>query len=164
MADPTDRASPISTPIGRRRAIAVIASSVAGLVLVDACGPSATPAARGWLPAEIDPSTLRPDQPVPVHFSGTVGGASVAGSAWLVRRASGDLLAFDPRCPHALCAYELTDDARFSCLCHEAFFRLDGSVISGPPPRPLDAWAVREADGRIELEVPGDFSTPRPDD
>jgi hypothetical protein len=35
-------------------------------------------------------------------------------------------------------------------------------VISGPPPRPLERFGVREADGSIELEVPADFSTPRP--
>ncbi len=109
-------------------------------------------------------ATLAPDQPVPVRFAGTVNGAPVAGSAWLVKGGSGNLVAFDPRCPHARCAYDWTDQARFACLCHAGFFRIDGTVISGPPPRPLDQFGVREAGGRIELEVPADFSTPRPDD
>ena len=97
------------------------------------------------------------DQPAPVPFSGTVGGASVAGTAWLVQEQGGDLVAFDPRCPHAQCAYEPTDDARFSCLCHEAFFDLDGNVLSGPPPRPLDrfasAWRRRELQSRRLLDA-----------
>jgi Rieske Fe-S protein len=157
--------SPLATPIGRRRALAVIGSSVAGLVLLEACGPgtSATTAPTGWVAADVDPSTLVEDQPASVPFSGTVGGATVAGTAWLVKEQSGDLVAFDPRCTHAQCAYEPTDDARFSCLCHHAFFDLQGTVLSGPPPRPLDRFAVREVDGRIELEVPADFSTPRPE-
>ena len=99
---------------------------------------------------------------MPVRFAGTVGGSAVGGSAWLVRRSAGDLVAFDPRCTHARCAYDWTDQARFACLCHAGLFRVDGTVISGPPPRPLDRFGVREADGSIELEVPADFSTPRP--
>ena len=157
--------SPFATPIGRRRALAVIGSSVAGMVLLDACGPAAsvTPAPSGWVPADVDPTTLQVGQAVPVRFAGSIGGAPVTGSAWLVQHLGGELVAFDPRCTHQQCAYEPTDDARFSCLCHHAFFDLDGKVLSGPPPRPLDQFAVREVDGRIELEVPADFSTPRPE-
>ena len=163
MDDSTGRHSPLAAPIGRRRALAVIGSSVAGLVLLEGCGSEATPAPSGWVAADVDPTTLEIDTPVPVRFAGSVGGASVTGSAWLVKRSSGDLLAFDPRCTHAQCAYEATDEAKFACLCHDAFFDLDGNVLSGPPPRPLDRFAVRETGGRIELEVPADFSTPRPD-
>jgi Rieske Fe-S protein len=138
---------------------------VAGIVLLDACGPgaAATPEPRGWVRADVDSATLKPDQPVPVRFAGTLGGSAVTGSAWLVRRSAGGLVAFDPRCTHAQCAYEWTDQARFACLCHAAFFGLDGRVISGPPPRPLDQFGLRETNGRVELEVPRDFSTPRPD-
>jgi nitrite reductase/ring-hydroxylating ferredoxin subunit len=165
MEDPAARQavpSPLAAPIGRRRAIAVICSSVAGMLLLNACGPGATPAPRGWVPADVDPATLVPDQPGPVRFAGTVGGSVVAGSAWLVRRSSGELIAFDPRCTHAGCAYDWTDQATFACLCHKGLFRIDGTVISGPPPRPLDRFGVREAGGSIELEVPADFATPRP--
>lgn len=157
------QSSPLAQPMGRRRALAVIGSSVAGMVLLDGCGADATPASSGWVAADMDPAMLTAGQPVSVRFAGTVGGSAVAGSAWLLKRSSSDLVAFDPRCTHAQCAYEPTDGARFACLCHEAFFDLDGKVLSGPPPRPLDEFAVREVDGRLELEVPADFSTPRPD-
>ena len=165
MAELTAPRSPLTTPIGRRRALAVIGSSVAGMVLLDACGSgtSATTAPTGWVPADVDPSTLRVGQPASVPFSGTVGGAVVAGTAWMVMELGGDLVAFDPRCTHAQCAYEPTDDARFSCLCHDAFFDLQGTVLSGPPPRPLDRFGVRVSDGAVELQVPADFSTPRPE-
>ena len=165
MDDPAVRRaapSPLATQISRRRALAVIGTSVAAMVFLVACGPGAASAPRGWVPADVDLATLAPDQPVPVRFAGTVGGSAVAGSAWLVWRSAGDLVAFDPRCTHAQCAYNWTDQARFACLCHAGLFRVDGTVISGPPPRPLDRFGVREADGSIELEVPADFSTPRP--
>jgi Rieske Fe-S protein len=162
MDDLTGRRSLLSRPIDRRRALTVIGSSVAGLVVLEACVPGGTPAPRGWVAADVDPSTLELDVPVPVRFSGLVSGTSVAGSAWLVLRTANELVAFDPRCPHAQCAYEWNDEATFSCLCHEAFFDLDGNVLSGPPNRPLDEYRVREVDGRIELYVPADFATPRP--
>jgi nitrite reductase/ring-hydroxylating ferredoxin subunit len=154
--------STLSRPIGRRRALAVIGSSVAGMVMLEGCGAGATPAPRGWLKADVDPTTLEVDKPVPVRFAGSVGGASIAGSAWLVLRAAGELVAFNPACPHARCAYEWTDEAKFSCLCHDAFFDIDGNVLSGPPLRPLDEYRVRETDGRIEIYLPADFATPRP--
>ena len=84
------------------------------MVFLDACGPGAVSAPRGWVPADVDPATLAPDQTVPARFAGTVGGSAVAGSAWLVRRSAGDLVAFDPRCTHAQCAYNWTDQARFA--------------------------------------------------
>jgi len=152
----------LAAPMGRRRALALIGSSVAGFVVLEACGAETTPAPRGWVVADVDPATLQLDTPVPVRFSGDVAGATVSGSAWLVRRAADQLVAFDPSCPHARCAYEWTDEAAFSCLCHDAFFDLDGKVLSGPPTRPLDEFGVREIDGRVELDVPADFATPRP--
>jgi Rieske Fe-S protein len=166
MDDATGRPSPLSRPIGRRRALAVIGSSVAAVVLLDGCGSTLTsvsPAPRGWVAADVDPAGLTAGQPASVRFEGSVGGSPVAGSAWLVKRTPGDVLAFDPRCTHKQCAYEATDDARFACLCHEAFFDLEGAVLSGPPPRPLDRFAVREVGSRLELDVPADFSTPRPE-
>ncbi len=134
MGDDTPRCEapgPTASPISRRRALAVIGSAVAAVVLLNACGRADTPAPTGWVAADIDPGTLVRDQPVPVRFAGTVGGTAVAGSAWLVRRSGGELVAFDPRCTHEGCAYDWTDQAEFACLCHKGFFRVDGSVISG---------------------------------
>jgi nitrite reductase/ring-hydroxylating ferredoxin subunit len=161
MVDEPTRPPLLATPIGRRRALAVIGSSAA-LLTLEACGSDDALAPRGWVTADVDPASLRRDEPVTVKFAGTVSGATVAGSAWLVLREADELVAFDPKCPHADCAYELTDDRRFSCLCHEAFFDIDGNVISGPPRRPLDEYRVRVVDGRVELYVPADFTTPRP--
>jgi Rieske Fe-S protein len=152
----------LARPVGRRRALAVIGSSVAAAAFLEACGPGSSPSPRGWVTADVDPATLQEDSPVPVRFSGTVGGVTVSGSAWLVLRPFGELVAFDPKCTHAHCAYELTDDKRFSCLCHDAFFDLDGNVLSGPPQHPLDEFRVRVNEGRLELYVPASFETPRP--
>jgi Rieske Fe-S protein len=161
MADETPRPSLLATPIGRRRALAVLGASAAAVAL-EACGAADALAPRGWVTADVDPANLRRDEPVTVRFSGTVGGTAISGSAWLVLREADELVAFDPNCPHANCAYEWTDERQFSCVCHEAFFDLDGNVISGPPRRPLDEYRARVIDGRVELYVPADFATPRP--
>ena len=50
----------------------------------------------------------------------------------------------------------LADDAsQFTCRCHDAAFALDGTVIKGPPPRPLDRWALRTTGDTVEVEVTG---------
>jgi len=96
-----------------------------------------------------------------VPFTLNAGGSSVQGSAWLVKHADGTITAFDPRCTHALCAYRwVASDRKFECYCHEGTFALDGSVLGGPPPRPLRTFPLRLVGDVIELDVPGDFRTP----
>jgi len=29
------------------------------------------------------------------------------------------------------------------CACHNGFYDVNGKVVSGPPPKPLDEYAVR---------------------
>ena len=58
------------------------------------------------------------------------------------------LQAFSAICTHLACIYHWEDDKnRFHCPCHHGMFDIDGKVLSGPPPRPLD---------RIETVVRGD--------
>lgn len=64
-----------------------------------------------------------------------------------------------PICPHAGCEV-LWEQARnrFSCPCHESYFAADGSRISGPSPRGLDALPSRVQDGKLQVQyrVTGD--------
>jgi len=86
MPDSTTPPSP-RMPIGRRRALAVIGSSVAGVVLLEGCGPGTTPPPRGWIQADVDPDTLELNTPVSVKFAGSIEGTSLAGSAcWCCAR------------------------------------------------------------------------------
>ncbi len=69
--------------------------------------------------------------------------------AILVRLTDTDVVAFSQKCTHLGCVvfYE-PDEQRWHCPCHEGNFEAHtGSVISGPPTRPL---------GRIDLEVRDD--------
>lgn len=69
--------------------------------------------------------------------------------AILVRLAERDVVAFSQKCTHLGCVvfYE-ADEHRWHCPCHNGNFDVrTGTVISGPPPRPL---------GRIDVEIRDD--------
>jgi cytochrome b6-f complex iron-sulfur subunit len=112
---------------------------------------------------DIDPDTLVPGTPTAVEFTVTMGGKEVTSSIWLVKRAGNDsIIAYDPRCTHGLCSYGwLPDAGRFTCHCHDGQFALDGTVLSGKPTKPLVQLPVRMTGNVIEVDVPGDFDTPR---
>jgi len=70
--------------------------------------------------------------------------------AVLVNGSDGRLQAFNAVCTHLNCtvSYE-SDTATLYCPCHNGRFDLAGNVISGPPPRPLEAYEVTESGGEI---------------
>ncbi len=65
-------------------------------------------------------------------------------TAWVVRQPSKALVAFGPQCTHLGCAYHFEEDTKqFFCPCHNSVFSLDGRVVSGPAPRPLDRYDLK---------------------
>lgn len=73
-------------------------------------------------------------------------------SAWVLRGADGSLVAYDPRCTHLGCPYSWdTVQKRFFCPCHDAVFAIDGAVVTGPPPRPLDRYKVDVRSDRVMI-------------
>jgi Rieske Fe-S protein len=62
----------------------------------------------------------------------------------LVRTAAGDYRAMSATCTHLSCTVQYRDDLReVWCACHNGKYNLDGRNISGPPPRPLEAFDVQ---------------------
>ena len=63
--------------------------------------------------------------------------------ALLVRTGEGDFKAFTAVCTHLQCTVQYKPDtAQIFCPCHEGLYDLTGNVVSGPPPRALDAFTV----------------------
>lgn len=63
--------------------------------------------------------------------------------AILVRTPAGELRAFSAVCTHLNCTVQYRPDlSHVWCACHNGHFDLNGQNISGPPPRPLDAFVV----------------------
>ena len=58
-------------------------------------------------------------------------------------------------CTHLGCTVQWRlDERRFDCPCHGSRFREDGTVISGPAPRPLEWYAVAlSPDGYLEVDT-----------
>ncbi len=62
----------------------------------------------------------------------------------LVRSGETEWKAFSAVCTHLNCTVQYKEDARVIwCACHNGMYDLNGSVVSGPPPRPLDEYLVR---------------------
>lgn len=73
---------------------------------------------------------------------------------YVVRSNENDLTVFSNVCTHLSCHVAWNEEANaFPCPCHDAYFSIDGSVISGPPPRPLDEYVYRIQDGNIEIDI-----------
>jgi len=63
--------------------------------------------------------------------------------AILIRTAAGDFRAFSAVCTHLGCTVQYRPDLeRIWCACHNGQFDIFGRNIAGPPPRPLEAFAV----------------------
>jgi cytochrome b6-f complex iron-sulfur subunit len=61
----------------------------------------------------------------------------------LIRLPSGEWRAFSAVCTHLQCTVQYRQDLeRIWCPCHNGQFDLTGKNVSGPPPRPLEAFEV----------------------
>jgi menaquinol-cytochrome c reductase iron-sulfur subunit len=70
--------------------------------------------------------------------------SSEKSTAWVVKQPDNQVVAFGPQCTHLGCAYHWEDSKNeFLCPCHSSLFALDGKVVSGPAPRPLDRFETK---------------------
>jgi nitrite reductase/ring-hydroxylating ferredoxin subunit/predicted enzyme related to lactoylglutathione lyase len=74
----------------------------------------------------------------------------VSGEAAYLVKTSAGVTMLSAVCTHLGCTVEWSAaQRRFDCPCHGGAYRIDGSVLSGPPPRPLREIAVRVTDGQV---------------
>ena len=71
----------------------------------------------------------------------------------LIINTSEGLRAYSAVCTHFACLVKWDPErGEIVCPCHEGYFDpLDGSVISGPPPTPLEAINIEVVDGQIYI-------------
>ncbi len=68
----------------------------------------------------------------------------------IVRSMGSAVVAFSASCPHLGCGFRwLEERKRFECPCHGSIFDLDGKVLAGPAPRPLDTMETKVENGRL---------------
>lgn len=79
-------------------------------------------------------------------------GVSSRSAAWLRRAGEDEWIAFSINCTHLGCPIRWLADAQlFLCPCHGGVFYQDGTVAAGPPPRELNQYKVRVANGQVEI-------------
>ena len=64
--------------------------------------------------------------------------------ALLVRSGENEWRAYSAVCTHLNCTVQYQESSRqIWCACHNGTYDLNGKVVSGPPPAPLEEYAVR---------------------
>ncbi len=69
----------------------------------------------------------------------------------LIRASEEEYVAYSQKCTHLSCAvYFSAKEDRLECPCHRGFFSVkDGSVLQGPPPRPLPQITLERNGARL---------------
>ncbi|MCL4852762.1 MAG: ubiquinol-cytochrome c reductase iron-sulfur subunit [Bryobacteraceae bacterium] len=79
-------------------------------------------------------------------------GVTAQTAAWLRRVDERNFVAFSMNCTHLGCPVRWLAEANlFMCPCHGGVFYSDGSVASGPPPKPLRRYTVRVNNDEVEI-------------
>lgn len=79
-------------------------------------------------------------------------GVTAQTAAWLRRIGDQEFIAFSISCTHLGCPVRWLAEAElFMCPCHGGVFYADGTVASGPPPRPLSQYPARVHEGQVQI-------------
>ncbi len=120
-----------------------------------------------WVDAgEIAPLELRTPEEIVFRRNRRDGWKMISekAAAWVVKLSETEVIALAPQCTHLGCAYHWEEQKQhFLCPCHTSAFDLDGKVLSGPAPRPLDRYNVRIEKGRLRLGAVEERPAGRPD-
>ena len=115
----------------------------------------ATPIVAFFYPPKLeetpsDPVLVSSTDELPENESKTIGFGRYPA---LVIHTKQGLRAYSAVCTHFACIVKWDPELeQIVCPCHEGYFDpLDGSVISGPPPTPLEALAINIIDGQIYI-------------
>lgn len=103
-----------------------------------------------------DVTRLQPNVPVEMVFRRNRKDGwkliSEKSTAWVVKQAGNEIVAFGPQCTHLGCAYHYEDDKKqFLCPCHTSLFSMDGKVTAGPAARPLDRFETKVTNNRLMI-------------
>jgi menaquinol-cytochrome c reductase iron-sulfur subunit len=81
-------------------------------------------------------------------------GVTSKSAAWLRRVSEEQFIAFSVHCTHMGCPVRWEAGAElFMCPCHGGVFYSDGTVASGPPPKPLVRHEVQVKNGEVFLKA-----------
>jgi menaquinol-cytochrome c reductase iron-sulfur subunit len=147
--------------LSRRQFYLVVIYGLWGLICVALAAPallylllpSRLRLASEWVEAG-DVTKLAPNVPVEMVFrTNRTDGWKVTSekqTTWVVKLPDQKIVAFGPQCTHLGCAYHWeAGKSQFLCPCHSSVFSIDGNVVSGPAPRPLDRYETKIQNGKL---------------
>jgi quinol---cytochrome c reductase iron-sulfur subunit, bacillus type len=119
-------------------------------------GPSFRTKKLKWVKVG-DISSLVLARPANLKFSYKIEDAyireTVTHSVWVIKHSSSEITVLSPICPHLGCHYDWHPEQKeFICPCHGSVFSIDGKVLSGPAPRPLDTFPGKIEDGILYVQ------------
>jgi menaquinol-cytochrome c reductase iron-sulfur subunit len=157
-----------SNQISRRDFIKLTTGVIGGIISIGiglpAIGYLLQPAlrkeqAQAWIPiGKLDSFPV--GTPTPFSFTRTkINGwerTATSYGGFVLRRSEDpqDTLILSNRCTHLACHVNWNAEAQsYICPCHDAKFSIDGDVLDGPPPRPLDRYNDFQVDENGDLLI-----------
>ncbi len=147
--------------VNRRKFFARVSAWIAGLIgaamAIPIVGYIVSPAYRrhpkDWLDLG-SPGNLKPGEPLELSSTVTVIDGwmktSEVKSVWAVRQKDQSVTVYSPLCTHLGCGYRWDrSEETFKCPCHNSVFDIEGKVLKGPAPRPLDTLPVKVEGGKL---------------
>lgn len=144
-----------------RAVIGVIVGAISAVVGVVVGGAVLSPAfaarKESWIPAgKINELAEGVPVPVTVRVARQDGYYETVDSrvVYLVKQASGEVHALGSTCTHLGCQTSYDPQAKLiKCPCHGGVYRPDGTVVAGPPPRPLPELATRVDGSQVLVQL-----------
>lgn len=73
-------------------------------------------------------------------------------AAIVIKRKGGKIFVLSAVCSHLGCIVQWQkDEEKLLCPCHAGIYNLDGGVIAGPPPKPLEKLPFTLKDGMVNI-------------
>jgi len=143
----------------------IVGGVIGAVVGIPAIGYLVDPAFKSgskeaWIPIGKMEDMPELNKPYPFSFTRVqVNGwerTSTSHGGFVIRKSEDpeDILILNSRCTHLACTVNWKDEEDiFLCPCTDASFDLEGQVLDGPPPRPLDRYGEFRITGEGILEL-----------
>jgi menaquinol-cytochrome c reductase iron-sulfur subunit len=144
--------------------VALLGSIIGVIIGLPAIGYLLSPALKKsqsgtdtWVPLGLV-DEIPVDEPTLFTFTRTkqTGWERTANSygIYVLKKPDGQIETFSNICTHLSCRVSWHEDQdQYVCPCHDGRFAKDGSIISGPQPRPLDQYDHKIEDGTIMIHI-----------
>ena len=71
---------------------------------------------------------------------------------FVLRKSQTEVVVFSNVCTHLSCRVNWqAGKLQYVCPCHDGRFGIDGQVLAGPPPRPLDVYETKVENGTLSI-------------